>query len=123
MLARLFVISALIPLAGCNIYRSSDRDSFNSNALAGAPKTSGFHLESINCSYAQNSQVSGSEEAALRRPRTDFASLVVARKVDTQSTVQICQLGFQLDPSEQVSDRTLVDAGWAALPPLPGATR
>lgn len=120
MLARRFFISALILLSGCNLYRSSDRESFNSGALSGAPKAQGYRLEFVNCAFTESAQVAGSEEAALSRPRADFASLVVARRVNARNSVQICQLGFHLEPGEPVSDRTLVDAGWASLPPLPG---
>lgn len=113
-------------VSGCNLYRSSDRESFNSGAVAGAPTptptpTPGFlQAATINCgSFAGASLTAGVgkeiDEVEWVERRSDFTVLRITRRGTKGRSIEVCEVGFFVPTGWTLSDQALVDAARIAL--------
>ena len=99
----------LLVLAGCTLYQSPDRESFNQNALAGAPKKASISvseeeatsLGAVACDHVY-------DMAAIARAGLPFGESATARSLEIQDDLVIAVLGQRLEDSTEESegDRT-----------------
>lgn len=104
-LATVLVFSSFFAAAGCNLYRSDDRENFNTYAVAGAPKA---EVALVGCTQTLGA-LEGSELEAVRiqRERTQDFSIVMAKRLAAADPyAAVCHLTAELSVTRN-SDHAL----------------
>ena len=103
------LLAAPLLLAGCTLYQSPDRESFNQNALAGAPKKSSISvseeeatsLGAVACDHVYDLE-------AVAHAGLPFGESATARSIELKDETVIAVLGQRLESAGETPAR---DAG------------
>lgn len=95
---------------GCNLYKSPDRDSFNSSAQAGAPRSQTILPKTWSCTGLTESDQATSS-SAIERSEDGSGALVTLR-----DRIQICLFEFSFRPNETWSDQELIHSSRSLVP-------
>jgi hypothetical protein len=102
------LLSSVVALVGCSIYRSPDRESFNTNARAGAPVAVAIAL--LECNHV-NGTLEGTqlESVQINRASSDGIHVFMIKRM-TSSTPQAVLCHFVTSQENSASDQSLSDA-------------